>query len=152
MEINTIAALREHFVNFGGFTGGWNVILEAFVETPGFGQKIAVSRPVKPGSWLTMTVEGLAQVVPISDDQVILVITDWAELLRRVHQDALRERLLVTVTGNLVGEVSTRASSLVGGNNLVRRSKVGVAVGEPYWNPTDDQLTNGLKTSALPLP
>ena len=143
MNINTVADLREHYVNFGGFTGGWNVLLETFKEVQAFGPKIAVSEPVQSGSWLTKQFENLSREVDIGGGMSIVVIDDWPALVCRVNQSALRERLLVMITGNLFGDSWEKAVRFSGRTDgLIRRSVAGVPVGAPYWYPSDEQLAS----------
>lgn len=148
-NIETIVELREHYVSFGGFSGGWNVLLENFKEAQAFGTKIAVSEPIQAGSWITKQFGGLAHSVEIGGGLVVVVIEDWDALVRRVHQDALKERLLVMITGNLFGDDWNKAVQFSGRKDgLVRRSQVGVPVGAAYWYPTKEQLSTVLSIPA----
>lgn len=143
-NIETITDLRKHFVDFSGFSGGWNVLLESFEEAQSLSSsKIAVSKPVQTGTWLTEQCSGLAHEVQIGGGMSVIVIDNWAALVRRVNQDALRERLLVMITGNLFGDNWHKAVRFSGRNDgLVRRSRAGVAIGTSYWYPTEEQLAS----------
>lgn len=142
MKLNTIKSLREYYVNHGGFTGGWNVLLETFTEVQGFGPKLAVSKPVQTGSWLTKQFTGLAREVEIGGNMSIVVIDNWDTLVNRVKADALRERLLVMISGTLCEnwEKAVRFSGRTDG--LISRLKAKVPVGQPYWHPTEEQLAS----------
>lgn len=143
MKINTTKNLREHYVNHGGFTGGWNVLLETFTEVQGHGPRLAVSEPVQTGSWLTKQFPGLGREVELGGNMSVVVVDDWNALVNRVKAAALRKRLLVMISGNLIGENWEKAVRFSGRTDgLIRRSLVGVPVGQPYWYPTEEQLAS----------
>lgn len=148
MKFNTVSDLRNHYVNFAGFTGGWNVLLEGFERVQAFhagagsGKLMAVSQPLTAGSWLTREFANLAREVEIGNGMAVLVV-DWDVLVKRVHQDALRERLLVMITGCLFGGNWQKAIKFSGRTDgRIRRSLVGVPVGAAYWHPTEEQLAS----------
>lgn len=144
MNINTVKDLRNYYVYHGGFSGGWNVLLESFNDAQACGHsKLAVSNPVQTGSWLIREFSGLAREVEIGGGMAVLVVEDWDALVKRVKADALRGRLLVMITGTLIGEIWDKAIKFSGRTDgLVRRSFVGVPVGQPYWYPTEAQLAS----------
>lgn len=130
-------------MQFGGFTGGWNVLLESFEEAQGFGRRIAVSKPVQTGSWLAKQFGDLSNEVEIGGGMSVVVIEDWDKLVKKVNTEALRERLLVMITGNLIGDSWKKAVQFSGRNDgMIRRTKVGVPVGQAYWHPTEVQLAS----------
>lgn len=149
-KIETVSDLRNHYVTFGGFSGSWNVLLEFFKEVRAFGPLIAVSEPLQSGSWLTKQFPpGLVREVTLGGNMSVLVIEDWDNLVKLVQQDALRNRMLVQVSGNLFGGSYEKAIAIAGAvGSLVRRAVVGVDVGAPYWNPTEEQLENGFAKTA----
>ncbi|MDO8668262.1 MAG: hypothetical protein Q7K35_04175 [bacterium] len=154
MKFNTTEDMRSYYSNFGGFSGGWSVLLENFRTEGSWGQKIGVSQPVFTGSWITKQFEGVGHEVILGAGISVVVIDNWELLEKRVLSEALRNRLLVMVTGNLMTKEYERARSIAGARGImVRRSLVGVPVDAAYWYPTEEQLENGLEgTTILPLP
>ena len=141
--METITEIRKHYVEFGGSSGGWNVLLENFEAHQGYSHKIAVSKPFPPQGWLKRELGELAREIEVGGGLVILVIDDWVLLEKRVRAAALWHRLLVMITGNLVGESWEKAKKFSGRTDgLISRSRAGVAVGEPYWYPSDEQLVS----------
>lgn len=141
--MKTIKDIRDFYVNHGGFTGGWNVLLESFTEVQCYGPKLAISEPVQTGSWLTKQFVGIGREVELGGNMSVVVIDDWDGLVNRVKAGALRERLLVMITGNLVSDDWEKAIRFSGRTDgMIRRSMVGVPVGQPYWHPTEEQLAS----------
>jgi hypothetical protein len=142
-QIRDIETLREYFVAHGGFSGGWNVRLEGWtVEQALHHRMVAVSPPLPVDSWQAKSMAGLATETQIGNGLAVLTV-DWQRLVNRVCQDATRERLLVMITGCLWGDEWEKAIRFSGRTDgLIRRSLVGVPLGEQYWQPTKEQLAS----------
>ena len=139
--MKTIQELRAHYVSVAGFSGAWNVTLETFKEVWSEFGLVAISAPRQPASWVTGALGRIGREVPIGNGLVVIVIDNWESLEIAVRSDALRERFLVDITGTLTEDKYVLAKRFSGRQDgRVRRSKVGVPVGQAYWYPTDEQL------------
>lgn len=142
MKFKTIDQLLEHHRAVAGFDGSWSAHLEVFTAHTSFDKTIAVSRPMESWEWVSELVLKMATRHQITATLVILVIEDWEALCRAVVSSAMRERLLVRITGNLSRDTWERAKEFSGRTDgFIRRSLVGVPVGAPYWYPTPEQVS-----------
>ena len=139
----TINELREAFVEFSGFSGSFNVILEGWQLAPVTGTEIIndqyrwktpfVVSPVFPRESYTRKVceEVGANITEIAPGLFIGAIR-LDELKKLVIKDALRTRLTVMVSGT--------GNGINGRWGSVRRSLTGLPIGAPYFHPTPDDL------------
>ena len=130
----TVESLRLHYVQKGGFTGGWNVAIEWFrVYWPlGVGRPVAVSAPMERGSWILRAYPEVFREVEVSRDAVVLSV-DWETLVNRVVKDALRNSLIVMKSGG----------------GIARRSRVPGLHLQSQYAPEDGEIAT---VSPLPLP
>jgi hypothetical protein len=134
--VSTVEELRAEYVGVGGFEGDWNVILEgwqvagdtAFAVVPDNGGFVRHFLPA---------FRGIATVTPLPGG-LVAVTCAWAELVKLVKAAAIREAILVAVSGNLCGEgwdAAVAAGAATGApRGFARRSAVGCHVGQPYWD------------------
>lgn len=143
MKFKTIKELTDHYVRVADCTPGswWAGMLEPFTSYTSLGKTVAVSRPMFNWEYVNPQMSSLATSAPINEEQFVLVINDWDALCKRVVSDALRERFLVRITGNLSTKTWQKAVEFSGRTDgFIRRSKVGVPTGAPYWYPTPEQI------------